>query len=335
MAKREIIYVPILKAKAGERWALSHLAPGTKSMIRPVLELHPHKEKLLGDHIESVCEALQAAWGVDRAFYVDTVWLHGDSGSPAIIAEVFEATQESGLQSIPVVRPHYDDSSLEQMQDIIVEGERGYMLRITPDVLDTPALIGGIVDAIGISRSEIDLLLDYRNHPMTLADDVIRVPNLSSWRLLIAASGVFPKSLLSLPLHQWHVLKRHDWLSWQTGVESHLKRNPLYADYTMRPPGRPVEFGDPSVNLRYALDDHWLVQMGGKHKEGAAVEIHAMAAELIARPEYMGADFSTGDEEIERVSDEEEGPGGPTQWLQWCVNHHIEFAVQQISHGGV
>ena len=335
MAKREIVYVPILKSKAGERWALSGLRSSTKAKIRPLLEFHPHKSKLVGDHVESVCEALQAAWGVNRWFYVDTIWLHGDAGSPAIIGEVFESTNESDLQAVPVVRPTYDDASLEQLQDIITEGDRGYLLRITPETLSTPALIGAVVDALGFPKSKIDLLLDYRQHPMTLDTHIPLVPNLMQWRSLIASSGVFPKSLLSWPLHQWHVLPRHDWLSWQTGIGSTIRRKPIFGDYTMRAPGAPAEFGDPSVNLRYALDDHWLVQMGGKHKDGAAVEMHGIASELVARPEFFGAEYSVGDEEINRVTDDEEGPGGPTQWLQWCVSHHLEHVVQQISSIGV
>lgn len=102
----------------------------------------------------------------------------------------------------------------------------------------------------------------------------------------------------------------------------------------MRPPGPPADFGEPSVNLRYALEDHWLVQMGGKHKDGAAPEMHAMCGELIANADYSGVEFSTGDQEINRTADEDEGPGGPTQWLQWCVSHHMEFVVQQISPDG-
>src|ERR1700721_1958016 len=149
MAKRDIVYVPILKSKAGERWAFSHLAPERKSKIRPILELHPHGTKALGDHIEDICEALQAAWGVNRWFYVDTIWLHGTSGSPAIIGEAFEAMRNCDLQSVPVVRTTYDDASIEQLQDIITEGNRGYMLRITPDVLDTPVFIGAIVNSLG------------------------------------------------------------------------------------------------------------------------------------------------------------------------------------------
>lgn len=334
MAKRDIVYVPILKSKAGERWALSHLDPNRKSKIRPLLELHPHGTKALGDHIEDVCEALQAAWGVNRWFYTDTIWLHGTSGSPAIIGEAFEAMKDCDLQSVPVVRTTYDDASIEQLQDIIVEGNRGYLLRISPDVLDTPVFIEAVVDSVGLPKSKVDLLLDYRQQPMTLADHIQEIPHLGDWRSFIAASGVFPRSLINLPLHQWHTIQRHDFLTWQEGIGSDLERNPIYSDYTMRAPGPPADFGEPSVNLRYALEDHWLVQVGGKHKEGAAVQMHTIASELVARPECLGADFSAGDEEIERVTDEEEGPGGPTQWLQWCVSHHMEFVVEQLSPDG-
>jgi hypothetical protein len=99
----------------------------------------------------------------------------------------------------------------------------------------------------------------------------------------------------------------------------------------MRSPGAPADFGAPSVNLRYATDNIWLVQMGGKFADGAAPEMHTMCDEIVARPEYGGSDFSAGDEEISRVTDATEGPGGPTQWLQWCLSHHVEFLVPQLS----
>jgi hypothetical protein len=72
--------------------------------------------------------------------------------------------------------------------------------------------------------------------------------------------------------------------------------------------------------------------MGGKHQEGAAPEMHDMCQQLIEIDEYSGPDFSRGDELISLVADEDsgEGPGGPTQWLQWCVSHHIEFVVSQL-----
>jgi hypothetical protein len=334
MPKREIVYVPILKSKAGECWALSHLSP-RKSKLRPLIEIHSHKSKTIGDHVEEVCEDLQSAWGIDRRFYIDTIWLNGSSGNPAIIANVFQAAEAADLRAMPVVRPTYDDASLEQLRAIVSENERGCLLRITPQTLNTPPVIDSVLETLDVSPDEVDLLLDYRQNAMLLPTHVPLIPHLADWNRFIAASGVFPVSLANLPLHQWHELPRHDWSSWHNGMGSALGRKPIFADYTMRPPGAPADFGEPSVNLRYALDDHWRVQIGGKFKHGAAAEIYPMCNQLVASPEYSGEDFSSGDEEIyRRITNESEGPGGPTQWLQWCASHHMEFVVQQLSHGG-
>lgn len=328
---RDVKYVPILKTKAGEHWTLSRLRPPTKSKIRPLMEFHSHPHKQLGDHVEGVCEALQASWGVDRSFYADTIWLHGNSGSPATIAAVFEAAEETDLRAIPVVRTSYDDASLDQLRAVISNHERGCLLRVIPDALSTPALIDAVVDAVQISRDKVDFLLDYRHHAMALASDIPRIPHLAEWRSLISSSGVFPTSLAYMPLHTWQQVQRNDWASWSTAVAGHLARKPIYSDYTMRPPGAPAEFGAPSVNLRYATNEAWLVQMGGKFADGAAPEMHTMCDELVARAEFCGVPFSAGDEEIDRVTDDTEGPGGPTQWLQWCVSHHIEFVISQLT----
>jgi hypothetical protein len=334
MPKREILYVPILKSKQGERWALSHLTAARKAKLRPLLELHPPKAKSLPDHVESISESLQVAWGVDRRFYVDTIWLNGTAGSPLVIENVFQAMEDCELKAVPVVRPTYDDVSLEQLRAIVSGNDRGCLLRITPQTLNTPAVIEAVLEALDVSPDNVDLLLDYRQSAMLLANHVPNVPHLAVWRRFIAASGVFPVSLANLPLHQWHEIPRHDVTSWQNGIQGNLDRSPIFSDYTMRPPGAPADFGDPRVNLRYTLDDHWRVQVGGKHKEGAAPEIHEMCDQLRETPEYSGEDFSGGDEEIDRIADNPEETGGPTQWLQWCVSHHIEFVVQQLSHDG-
>lgn len=328
------VYVPILKSKQNERWALSRLSPNRKPKLRPLLELHQAKSKNLGDHVDSLCESLQVAWGVDRRFYVETIWLNGNAGSPAVIENVFAAMKEYDLKAIPVVRTSYDDSSLEQLRAVVSEDDRGLLLRITPQTLNTPALIDSVIEAVDIPRNRVDLLLDYRQSAMLLHNHVPQVPNLADWRTFIAASGVFPVSLANLPLHQWHEIPRHDFTSWNKAVQAGLTRAPVFSDYVMRPPGSPADFGDPRVNLRYATDDHWRVQLGGKHKEGAAPEIHAICDELRSSPAYSGPDFTSGDEEIDRIADAEDETGGPTQWLQWCVSHHLEFVVEQISSDG-
>ena len=263
--------------------------------------------------------------------HADTIWLHGDSGSPAAIATVYEATEASDLKTIPVVRTTYDDASLEQLRAVIAANERGCLLRVTPDSLNTPALINSVLAAVEVQYDEVDFLLDYRHRAMSLTTDIPKIPHLNDWRSFIAASGVFPRSLTNIPLHTWQGIQRNDWVSWRDIVGTGIPRTPIYSDYTMRSPGAPAEFGAPSVNLRYTADHAWIVQMGGKFADGAAPEMHAMCDELVARADYRGAGFSAGDAEISRVTDTAEGPGGPTQWLQWCVSHHIEFSVSQLS----
>ena len=63
---------------------------------------------------------------------------------------------------------------------------------------------------------------------------------------------------------------------------------------------------------------------------GAASQMPGICRDLMGRAEYDGPDFSHGDRAISEVASGTLGTGNPTQWLQWCVNHHIEFTVQEI-----
>jgi hypothetical protein len=109
-------YVPILKTKAGEKWALSHLAAGMREHVTPLLELHAHGTKGVAEHADDVCEDLSAAWGTDYPFFFDTLWLNGSTGNPAVISGVFAAARSYDLQAIPVVRLSYDAPTLAQVR---------------------------------------------------------------------------------------------------------------------------------------------------------------------------------------------------------------------------
>ena len=64
-------YVPIVRAKAGEFWALSHLKSGTKSLITPVFELVPHdsKKHTFASDLEKKVATLHKSW--QRSFFFD------------------------------------------------------------------------------------------------------------------------------------------------------------------------------------------------------------------------------------------------------------------------
>ncbi len=324
-----IFYVPILKTKAGEKWALSHLEFPAKARLRPLMELHGNNDKSLTEHLDSLCDDLASDWGTGRWLYLDGIWLHGEHGSAATLSAIFATAAEKSLKALPVVRTTFGDLALETVQDIVTENDNnGYLLRITPGDLDHTAAINATVAAIGVPRDRIDLLLDYRHHPMNLVTDVPRVPHLSDWRRFIAASGVFPRTQTGLPINVWTPVPRIDWTSWLS-QRSSLTRKPIFSDYTTRSPGAPAEFGVPRVNIRYATNDTWSFHQAGRFADGAAPEMHGLCNQLVVRPEFRGATFSAGDEAYDRVQDPTEGPGGPTQWVQWAVSHHIEFAVEQ------
>lgn len=326
-------YVPVMKAKAGERWALSHLAATTRSHMTPLLELHAHADKNLTVHADDVCEDLAAVWGTDDPFFLDTIWLHGSAGNPMIIAVVFAAARNNALQAIPVVRTTYDAPTLAQVRAIIDDDDRECMLRITPNDLVAPrnAEIDRVLTELELTPQDVHLLIDYQATTMQLARDVHRVPYLQNWRTFTTSSGAFPRSLIALPQGAWHSIARGDWTSWEPVVAAGtLARRPTFGDFTVRDPGAPATFGDPIVNIRYTYDTSWLVRVGGKHRAGAAPQVKTICHDLIARPEYSGQVYSAGDGEIYQAAQPGTRPGGPTQWVQWCVSHHLVLAVDQI-----
>jgi hypothetical protein len=67
-----------------------------------------------------------------------------------VLSSIFEASNENSLKAIPVVRVSFGDSALDAVQSIVGENERGYMLRITPAILDSPIIINNVVAAIGL-----------------------------------------------------------------------------------------------------------------------------------------------------------------------------------------
>lgn len=329
-------YVPILKTKAGERWALSHLAPGLRSDFTPLMELHPHDELGVGAHAADICEALEAIWS-DAPFFLDTVWFHSETGNPAVIDAVFSAARAHSLSAIPVVRLTYGRTTLQQIRAEIDEDDRGYLLRLTPDEIADTHRIDAVLGDLELPASEVHLMLDYRGRAMNLLTHVPTVPHLEDWRTFTSASGSFPRSLATLPLNAWQQLPRHDWTTWESAVAGGgLARLPAYGDYTTRDYGEPAAGGRPSVNLRYTTDNHWLVQVGGKVAAGAAPDFKRFCQQLISRPEYTGQAFSAGDQELYSRAQLGTSSGGSQSWVQWSINHHLTFVNQQIqTHAGL
>src|SRR5689334_18626871 len=110
-------YVPILKAKAGERWAIDHLALAARGELTPLFEIHAHQKKDDIPHAQEMCDGLVSVWGTATPVFLDTIWLHGPQGDSAIIQGTFDYARTLGLQAIPVIRTTFDAAALDSVRD--------------------------------------------------------------------------------------------------------------------------------------------------------------------------------------------------------------------------
>lgn len=339
-------YVPILKTKAGELWALANLERQHRTRLTPLLELHrPKKEKdkppvPLRKHVNNVCDDIAKSWGRMLPFFLDTEWIKQKNHAAALTA-VLGACRAKMLSVIPVVRLGYDTAALDVIKSVIEGSEAGYMLRIDFEDASAHPAIGGVVNHLGLPKGRVHLMLDYREKPMNLGEDVQRLPSILEWKTFSAASAAFPRTIFDLPVKLWNELPRSDWKAWEAAVASGaLPRKPTFSDHATRCSGPPPGGGDPKVHLRYTKDSHWFVYSDGRVRDGQSPRMRSICRNLIAKPElFSGREFSQGDREIYRIartSKEKKKNGGTQGWVQWGVNHHLAFAVTQIqSHSGI
>jgi hypothetical protein len=333
-------YVPILKTKGGERWALSYLKSQTIEHVSPLLEFHPHKTKPLATHLEETCEGLEAAWGNEREVFLDTLWLHLGKKTNLSQKETGDATTikssldcaRTHIKAVPVVRLSYGKASRKEIRSAIEEDGRGFLLRIRPSELAHEGRVEEVLNDLGVTPNTGHLLLDYRGLPMNLESDVPKIPYLKQWRTFSSAAGVFPRSLTGLSLNKWYKIPREDWEGWNSAVVGKLlSRKPAFADYTTRDHGAPADGGSPSVNLRYTRANNWLVRIGGKVKDGASAQMKQVCKSLIAmKSEFDGPNYSAGDNEIYKTAQPDTGPGNPGQWVKWGISHHIVLTAAAV-----
>ena len=130
----QTIYIPILKTKAGEAWALDHLEFKVKPRITPVFEIHPPPKakdkppKPMDEHIREVCAAIKKFWG-RNPFFLDTEWVKAKLGTASVLTTALNACRDERLQAIPVVKIDYDEAALDVVKFAAKVDNRGYMLR--------------------------------------------------------------------------------------------------------------------------------------------------------------------------------------------------------------
>jgi hypothetical protein len=87
-----------------------------------------------------------------------------------------------------------------------------------------------------------------------------------------------------------------------------------------------------TVNLRYAVDDGWLLVRGRSTSYGYD-QIREVARRLLARSEFRDPAFSWGDWWIDSVAKGDGTTGNPATWLQVAASHHFAQVIYEESIG--
>ncbi len=354
-------YVPILRSKEGEMYALRNLKPREKEKVAPLVEITPNVflparsgkykgcEPIPSEVLFQQAKKLYGSWHYG-IFFLDLSLIDGTVSFPGKrhpLDLIAKNLRDWKLRMIPVTGLTRSGAYQEAASRAVKTDGRGICIRVTPDEILSRTFhksLAVLRQTLQVGEADTDLLVDYA----TFQDDspqlealLARVPQLRRWRSLIVASGAFPKDLQEFR-PGIHKIPRNDWLRWRREIASKkLPRKPIFSDYTIQygKYTEPVDNCNPSASIRYTLDDAWLIMRGeaiktkkGKEKGPGSAQWPAYATLLLEREEFCGSDFSAGDAYISAMSKQNgKSNGNPMTWIRAGLNHHITLVSRQIA----
>lgn len=220
-------YVPILRWKQAERFALHHLQAEDRNLITPLIELTPavfrtRKTKQRASEWRNTTEViyheskklLEAC--ANFPFFLDL--RHVDEQVPNgrgkhLLEGFADLGRTYKLAIVPVTGFDRGKKYQASVRKIFEEDKRGLCLRITAaNILATnfAAELAGLLQSLGAREEWVDILIDYEADTPSASDidqALGAVPSLRGWRTLSIASGAFPPDLQGFRLETTEFLE--------------------------------------------------------------------------------------------------------------------------------
>lgn len=361
------LYVPILKGKMGEFGALRELDPDIRSSILPLIDVPRIKiedpggtpAESLEKHLGRVLKHFSQSWPARQPIFVDfydlDLGLRTSDGTHPL-PHLFGKLREENIEVIPVTGLDRVDNGNDDYNRAVTSAvgldNRGACIRLLYHAgeLDDPITTNGeiehLLNTIGLERSDGYLLLDVRWIEEEDVDNLARIvsrfinltPGISEWNALILAASGFPENLSGIARNSITRLRRAEYLLWKRVARetSDIARKPIFADYGVVHPYTPDL--DPRIvrataKIRYTIEDEWLVLKGHSlRKEPRYAQFHDLSSELITHPEFLGNEFSWGDDYVAGCATRENSRGNLTTWVKVDTNHHLTFVSEQLSN---
>lgn len=329
-------YYPVCKWKKGEREALNRLSKEEQSKIVPILEIVDDIPKLdLIEGIKNLCcpiyidtdnidsddmEVQIALIQTARADKIDarSILSYPYTNNETLDTRIFD----NCLFKIPV----FEDPEEVEHSDII----RAIKEKNVPN-------FGVFVD-IGLTDQEKHISTQFSATKLLIEKfkEIFALAN-----TVVFATSSFPERITGLESGGEKRYKRHDIKLFKkilAIIPDDIKQKVAYSDYGVS------RFTDSDIDfsilkngilpkVKYTTEEEYIVLKGKRNSRTRTLIINAktLALKIVNSDYYYGKDFSYGDMEIYNKSLPETKPGGNTNWVTYCANHHIAVVIDQTS----
>lgn len=349
-------YMPLLRWRMGEYQALEKLGDAQKDRIVPLIEVLPpdydfeqrRPKKDIDDQLKTFGDKLKKKWD-SRPALLDGAQLPAatrmaDGRHP--MTYLFDEARQLGTSLTPVLTLESDAAYRDAVRMIDALDLRGAGLRCTleealdPDFDDA---VGALLQALEINVDSLDLILDLKTPAFDPQDSLVAVliATLTGAAIFSQARSVtilatsFPDSMTTLKLPIQFVPRR-EWVLYKALLASLAQevRRPGFGDYGVAAitfAQGDMRFMRGSPNVRYAVDDGWLVAKAKREKGGSNLPYPGLCAAITASGQYKGPGFSAGSAYIEGCSTGVQKRGNPTVWKWVATNHHITKVVDDLA----
>lgn len=348
-------YVPVLKWKRGEQKALELLDPKWKTRCTPLIEVMPvpwdHANdcpaKNVEEHLRNIGEQIIGAWSADNPVFLDLCWLDPsermhDGSHP--LDYVMNGCRSKSARAIPVTGLERDAQYQEAVKRAYREDGFGVCLRLEDaDFLNLDS-IPSFLGNLEITPQFTDLVVDFkyvisgdeRKNVLSIITVLNSMPYIEDWRTLTICASAFPENLGSISPSSTDIIVRSEWIIWNElrNLKGRIKRLPTFGDYAIAGPSY-VDI-DPrimqmSANIRYTVEDAYLIFKGKTIKKHGWEQIHNMCDDLVNDARYCGKDFCYGDNYIHECACRAGSTGNAETWRRAGTNHHLTFVSTKIA----
>lgn len=349
-------YVPLLRWRAGEYRALNRLSDPCRERTVPLIEVLPpdydfalrQPKKHIDEQLKPFAKQVEDHWP-NRPALVDAVQIEaatrmGDGRHP--LTFIFDEARAKGLDLVPVTALDRDAGYQQSVRGIVAAHGRGIGLRcgleeaLDPD-FDTN--VRALLVQLECPTNAVDILLDLGNPKFDPQDHLIAIiaSVLAGGGIFASARSVtmlatsFPDSLTILQ-YGLDSLPRREWLLYKALMAAlpDALRRPGFGDYVVAAvefPKGDMRFMRGSPNVRYAIDDAWLVAKAKRQKSNNNHAYPGLCGAIFSSGRFSGSAFSEGSRYIDGCRLGTEKMGNPTTWKWVATNHHITKVVADLA----